>query len=88
VVQISLLTEPFLEVIDVDPCGVGKQLRVLGPEVRVEQLQNISLHQTGLRDMPHPKTALEPCREAHQKGFKFRHYVVSRRRERGAKEAD
>ncbi|KAJ7267997.1 hypothetical protein C8J57DRAFT_1228603 [Mycena rebaudengoi] len=45
VIQISSLTEPSLEVIQVNPCGIGKQLRVLGPKFCGERLWNISLHQ-------------------------------------------
>ncbi|KAJ7217363.1 hypothetical protein C8J57DRAFT_1255060 [Mycena rebaudengoi] len=44
VIQISSLTEPSLEVIQVNPCGIGKQLRVLGPKFCGERLWNISLH--------------------------------------------
>ncbi|KAJ7215714.1 hypothetical protein C8J57DRAFT_1255411 [Mycena rebaudengoi] len=44
VIQISSLTEPSLEVIQVNPCGIGKKLRVLGPKFCGERLWNISLH--------------------------------------------
>ncbi|KAJ7270349.1 hypothetical protein C8J57DRAFT_1226998 [Mycena rebaudengoi] len=44
VVQISSLMEPSLEVIQVNPCGIGKQLRILGPKFCGERLWNISLH--------------------------------------------
>jgi hypothetical protein len=88
VIQIFSLTEPFLEVIKVDPRGIGEQLRVLGPKVHGGRLQNITLHQMeGQETCLIPKPLQNRVGEAHQKWFEFSHCVASRRRECGRKEA-
>ncbi|KAJ7814735.1 hypothetical protein B0H14DRAFT_2603899 [Mycena olivaceomarginata] len=82
VIQIFSLTEPFLEVIKVDPRGIGEQLRVLGRKVNGGRLQNISWHQMeGQETWLIPKPLQNRVGEAHQKRFEFRHCVASRRRE-------
>ncbi|KAJ7235214.1 hypothetical protein C8J57DRAFT_1248556 [Mycena rebaudengoi] len=82
VIQISSVTEPCLEVIKVNPCGVRKQLRILGPKVCGERLWNISLHPMEGQGTCHITKLLQNrVGQACQKRCELRHCAMLRRQE-------